>query len=852
MFPFASRLILAVLAGSLALSARAEAPAGPAQTVAPAGPATQAATLTPAQVQQALAVLNDDQRRAALVSTLEAIAKAQAAERAVPAAPAAPPAAPAEAASKTAPGTAPEAAPKTETKPAVAAKVIQDSLSQNGLAWRLLVQASAALQNAGAKLTMTVQAVNDLPVLGYWLTNQVESPAARARTLQALWRLAVVLAAALAIEWIAVRLLRRLRATIARWAPSTASGVVRVSGGAARASAAEESGLAGAEAGESEHVVRQGRLTGAVRLLRRLPYSVGRLLLDLVPVAVFMAVGSVLLGATPLGAIGTTRLATRAVLEAYVVYRLAECVTRMLVAPRQPKLRLVHISTEDAHFALRIVRMVAAIGAFGWALGQVGLMLGMYPSARLAWMKLVALIVHAILIGAVLRVRAPIAQRLRAPPDRTGVLVTLRNRLASRWHLIAIFWLVATWLVWAVEIQDGFTRLFAFFTSTMIVLILARLVAIMLLGGVDRVFRLGPERLHLNPGLERRASFYYPIIRQLTSALLAALTALALFEAWGFAPLGWLAGSYLGSETVAALGLIALTLLIAVVAWEAANIGFERYLARLSDSDQPGRAARLRTLLPFLRTTLLVTIVTIVSLTVLSEIGVNIAPLLAGAGVIGIAVGFGSQKLVQDLITGLFLLMENAMQVGDWVTVAGLSGTVETLSIRTIRLRAGDGSIHIIPFSSVTTVNNTNRDFAYAAVSVGVAYTEDTDRVGEELGRIVGEMRGDPLFRRQILSDFSLWGVDQLGDFAVTIKGQVQTTAAGRWPVQREINRRVKKRFEALGIEIPFPVHTVLVGDAAPRHLPGLQRADHTDAADPPPRRTDLTSPPPAAMDHTA
>ncbi len=134
-------------------------------------------------------------------------------------------------------------------------------------------------------------------------------------------------------------------------------------------------------------------------------------------------------------------------------------------------------------------------------------------------------------------------------------------------------------------------------------------------------------------------------------------------------------------------------------------------------------------------------IVTLVALTVLSQIGVNIAPLLAGAGIVGVAIGFGSQKLVQDVITGIFLLLENAMQVGDAVTLAGVSGNVETLSIRTIRLRAGDGSLHIIPFSSVTMVNNTNRGLGNAAVSVTVAIREDTDAVGEVLKTIVAEMR---------------------------------------------------------------------------------------------------------------
>ena len=821
-------LLIAVLIGVLAWPVRAAEPAAP----------QSAGTLTPAQVQQALAVLKDGRRRAALINELEAIAQAQALVPAQAAPDATPSATPATTPAQPAVNLAKSAAAAATAKP------IKNPLSENGLAWRLLVQSSATLQNAGEQLAATAQAVNELPTLGFWLRSQAADPAAQARVAAALWRLAVVFAGALAVEWLAVRLLHRLRLAIARWAPAVAHAGERVPGEAP----GDETGLASAEEGESEHVVRHARLTAAVRLLRRLPFSVGRLLLDLLPVAVFAAVGGILLGGTSLGTLATTRFATRTVLEAYVFCRVVLCVMRMLVAPRQPKLRLINVSTGGARFTVRLTWVVVAISAFGHALGQIGLMLGMYPSAELAWLKLVALVVHLILIAAVLRVRAPVARRLRVPPGRTGVLATLRNRFAQQWHLIAIFWLVASWLVWAAEVQGGFSKLVQFFLVTTGVFVGARLVAILLLGGVDRLFRLGPDALHGYPGLEQRASFYYPVVRRLTGVLIAALTALALLEVWGFAPLEWFASSRLGSQALTALVLIVLTVLLAVVAWEAANAAIERHLGRLTHNEQSGRAARLRTLLPFLRTTLLVAILIIVVLTVMSQIGVNIAPLLAGAGVIGIAVGFGSQKLVQDLITGLFLLLENAMQVGDWVTVAGLSGTVETLSIRTIRLRAGDGSIHIIPFSSVTTVNNTNRDFAYAAVSVGVAYKEDTDRVSDELGSIVAAMRDDPLFRNQILSDFSLWGVDQLGDFAVTIKGQVQTTASGRWPVQREINRRIKKRFEALGIEIPFPVHTVLVGEATPPD----RSPRHTDAAVPPPRRTDLASPPPAAMDHTA
>jgi small-conductance mechanosensitive channel len=214
-------------------------------------------------------------------------------------------------------------------------------------------------------------------------------------------------------------------------------------------------------------------------------------------------------------------------------------------------------------------------------------------------------------------------------------------------------------------------------------------------------------------------------------------------------------------------------------------------------------------LLPLLRTGLLISIAIVAGLSILSEIGINIAPLLAGAGIVGVAIGFGSQKLVQDFITGIFLLLENAMQVGDTVTVSGLSGEVEALSVRTIRLRAGDGSIHIIPFSSVTSVTNVNRGLGNASVSVSVAYDEDTDRVATELKAIFATMRNDPEMSAKMLSDFQLWGVDKVDGASVTIVGQVVCTDSGRWAVQREFNRRMKRRFQELGIRIFNPVQTI-------------------------------------------
>ena len=211
-----------------------------------------------------------------------------------------------------------------------------------------------------------------------------------------------------------------------------------------------------------------------------------------------------------------------------------------------------------------------------------------------------------------------------------------------------------------------------------------------------------------------------------------------------------------------------------------------------------------------LRTALLAVILIFVVLSVLAEIGVNVAPLIAGAGVVGIAVGFGSQRLVQDVITGIFLLLEDAVAVGDVVQLGGLSGVVEHLSIRSIKLRAVDGSLHIIPFSAVTSVTNQTRDFAFAVIDVNVDYGEDTDHVAETLRQIAAEMRQDPRWRPVIRDDLDVMGVDKLGDSGVVIRVRLKTEPSQRWAVAREMNRRIKRRFDELGIDIPYP-HQKLV-----------------------------------------
>ena len=226
-------------------------------------------------------------------------------------------------------------------------------------------------------------------------------------------------------------------------------------------------------------------------------------------------------------------------------------------------------------------------------------------------------------------------------------------------------------------------------------------------------------------------------------------------------------------------------------------------------------------MLPGIRTALLIAILVVIGFTLLSEIGVNLAPLLAGAGVIGVAIGFGSQKLVQDIITGMFLLLENTMQVGDVIELAGRSGVVENLSVRTIRLRDLDGSVHIIPFSAVTTVTNMTRDFGYAVVDVTLGDKEDPDRVADTLREITREMRGEARWRSAVRDDLEVLGVERFVDQGWVMRVRIRTQPNDRWAVGREFNRRVKYRFDKLGIDRLVPTYRVS-GDMS---LPGVAPA---------------------------
>jgi small-conductance mechanosensitive channel len=731
-------------------------------------PPSPAPAISQSQAQQTLEVLKDDKKRAALIDTLETIAKA-----------------------------APEAvAPKS---------ALPIPLEPGSAGAQILAGLSRFFDHLSAQSRAAFHALGRAPELWGGFAAIADDPAQREQLLDALWRLAAAAGCGLVIEWLLLLAFRRPQRRLLGAAPPATNGTVEIEG--------ENGAVSRAEQGETEASPRHRIRATAWSLLRRIPLALARLALDLIPVLGFV-VASHLIIASRLGGTELVRLVLLALVNAYAICRALLCVARAVFSPSRARLRLVLLSNQAAQYVMRWLRRLIGVAVFGIALADAGLLLGLSQEAHDAVLKAVGLVLHVMLIVIVLEKRVAVARRLRAPPGAKGFIAALRNGFAATWHWIALFYLVAAWLVWAVELPNGFTRLLHFAVTTAVVLLVGRLVLIVVLGTLDRLTRPRPE-LAGDPVIGTRLQLYVPMLRRTLTVIVYGLTLLELLQVWGLGTVSWLTHSMSGQRVLSAGASVVLTVLLAFIAWEAASIAIERHLTRLAGEQQAARSARLRTLLPLLRTALLITLLVFVALMVLSDLGVNIAPLLAGAGVVGIAIGFGSQKLVQDVITGLFLLLENAVQVGDVVNLGGLGGVVEHLSIRSIRLRAEDGSVHVIPFSAVTTVTNMTRDFGYAVIEASVSYNDDYDDVVTVLRDIVKEMREEPRWASEIRDDLEVMGLEKFADSSILIKARIRCGPFGRWSIRREFNRRMKLRFDEHGIEIPYPHQQLVIAQPA-------------------------------------
>jgi small-conductance mechanosensitive channel len=342
------------------------------------------------------------------------------------------------------------------------------------------------------------------------------------------------------------------------------------------------------------------------------------------------------------------------------------------------------------------------------------------------------------------------------------------------------------------------------------------------------------EKLH---GLKSRFALdhgrfevYIKLLRYIGYGLSACLLLYVLSLAWEVTDFEFL-GEGSAGPVLTALMHIVLILAVATALWEVLNTLIEQAMRRADGSS----GNRMRTLLPIARNFLLLVLICLFTLVILSEVGVDIMPLLAGAGIFGIAIGFGAQTFVKDLLTGFTIIFEDLIQVGDVIKVGGHTGAVERITIRKIQLRDLSGIVYTVPFSEISTVENRTKNFSYHVIDIAIAYSENPDSVIACLREIGESLRKEDPYQRYILEPIEILGIERFEDSAVVIRARIKTLPAKQWDIGREFNRRIKYKFDERRIEIPFPSQTIYFGDArdggaSPLHVL-LQRQD-TQAGD--------------------
>jgi small-conductance mechanosensitive channel len=263
--------------------------------------------------------------------------------------------------------------------------------------------------------------------------------------------------------------------------------------------------------------------------------------------------------------------------------------------------------------------------------------------------------------------------------------------------------------------------------------------------------------------------------------------------------------------------------IIAVAAYAAIRIGsaagrrLEREMSAGTGLDAIERTKRAQTLSRLLQKTLSITVTLMAGLMILREFDVDITPVLAGAGIVGIAIGFGAQTLMRDLISGFFLILENQVRVGDVAVVNGQGGLVEEVNLRTTILRDESGAVHVFANGEIKTLSNLSKDFSYYVVTVNVGYSEDPERVESAMRDAAASMLDDPKYRTHILEPMEVYGVDAFEAGHMLIKGRIKTVPLKQWTVGRELRKRIARTFRERSIHIPVPQVSTTVATQPPR-----------------------------------
>lgn len=518
---------------------------------------------------------------------------------------------------------------------------------------------------------------------------------------------------------------------------------------------------------------------------------------------------------------GPPNFAQALFLNAFIISGLIQVLLSGFVAPYHPSLRMTPFSDGQARYWYK--RLVFVILALGYTFLFLAPIVEANSNVRAgnAVRFIVVIVAYLTMVTLIVRNRFPVAERLqrRAMHGANDFQSRVNYMLGFIWWLLALGYISALLVLWLLSPRDGFRfitlaslySLAAITIGGLVITILSKVI----LSGI-KVPQLTKDRF---PLLEHRLNAFVPMLLTLARIIVIVLVFGTILEAWSIVEFSAWAQTAWGQRLVGG-GIGALIILSVAFALYLMMSSWVEY--RLNPNFGTVPSPREKTLLALFRNAFTVVLAVISLMLVLSQIGLDIAPLLAGAGVVGLAIGFGAQTLVRDIITGAFIQIENVMNEGDVVQIGAISGVVEKLTIRSVSLRSLDGTYHLIPFSAADQVSNMTKDFSNFVADVEVAYREDTDEVRAAMEEAFERLKETDQ-AENILADFEFLGVEMLNPSSIQVRGRVRTLPGKQWGVGRVYKSLIKKVLDERRIEIPFPQTTVWFGTGKDGSAPPMR-----------------------------
>lgn len=524
---------------------------------------------------------------------------------------------------------------------------------------------------------------------------------------------------------------------------------------------------------------------------------------DAVTVGVGWAVGNAAALASFGGINAGVTLQESLALNAFFILGMANVSLRFIFAPGRPELRLLPFTDESSLYWYGRLRLFMYWMVFGLFLAV--------PIANVAVSFVLgnALRFLVVLLGMIYLLVLVHQNRHRVNEGARDYAEHLQSALAKRalvlvgqlWHLAAYGYIAAVFIIWVTRPFDATTIILRATGLSILTIMAGMAISLVVTKAIKGGIRLPDDLNRTLPALQSRLNAFVPRLLKFIRFAVFLMTVLLLLEIWGLLTVAeWLV-SEAGVQLLSSYGSAFLVLLVAFMIWLAVMSWVD---LRLQSRSGYIVTARERTLFQLFRNASTVVIVVMALLLSLSEVGVDIGPLIAGAGVVGLAISFGAQTLVKDIITGAFIQVENAINEGDVVTVAGITGTVEGITVRSVRMRDIDGTTHIIPFSSVDMVSNFMRGFSYHVALIGVAYDTNITHAKDAMLEAFRRLK-ETDFGPKIIGDFEMHGVTNFGASSIDIRGRIKTVPGDQWGVGRAYNEFVKQVFDERNIEIPFP-----------------------------------------------